>query len=93
MTHNILPTARTAQPTRTAVQLALKDELRTFGFNLQRGAHWLLQDVGSSLVKQVEPRNEAGTLRKLHHLLDSTAQATFSTTAGRAAGRGSRRAA
>jgi hypothetical protein len=79
MTHNILPTARTAQPTRTAVQLALKDELRTFGFNLQRGAHWLLQDVGSSLVKQVEPRNEAGTLRKLHHLLDSTAQATFST--------------
>lgn len=79
MTHNILPTARTAQPTRTAVQLALKDELRTFGFNLRRGAHWLLQDVGSSLVKQVEPRNEAGTLRKLHHLIDSTAQATFST--------------
>ena len=82
MTHNILPTARparTVQPTRTAVQLALKDELRTFGFNLQRGAHWLLQDVGSSLVKQAEPRNEAGTLHKLHHLIDSTAQATFST--------------
>jgi hypothetical protein len=79
MTHNILPTARTAQPTRTAVQLALKDELRTFGFNLQRGAHWLLQDVGSSLVKKVEPRNEAGRLHKLHHLIDSTAQATFST--------------
>jgi len=82
MTHNILPTAgpgRTAQPARTAMQLALKDELRTFGFNLQRGAHWLLQDVGGSLVKQVEPRNEAGTLHKLHHLIDSTAQATFST--------------
>lgn len=82
MTHNILPTARTArstQPARTAVQLALKDELRTFGFNLQRGAHWLLQDLGGSLVKQVEPRNEDGTLHKLHHLIDSTAQATFST--------------
>ena len=82
MTHNILPTdrpARSVQPTRTAVQLALKDELRTFGFNLQRGAHWLLQDVGSNLVKQAEPRNETGTLHKLHHLIDSTAQATFST--------------
>lgn len=85
MTHNILPTARSdrparsTQPARTAVQLALKDELRTFGFNLQRGAHWLLQDLGGSLVKQVEPRNEAGTLHKLHHLIDSTAQATFST--------------
>jgi hypothetical protein len=85
MAHNILPTAltdrpaRSTQPARTAVQLALKDELRTFGFNLQRGAHWLLQDLGGSLVKQVEPRNEAGTLHKLHHLIDSTAQATFST--------------
>ncbi|WP_411884101.1 hypothetical protein [Polaromonas sp. YR568] len=85
MTHNILPTAptdrpgRSLQPARTAVQLALKDELRTFGFNLQRGAHWLLQDLGGSLVKQVEPRNEDGTLHKLHHLIDSTAQATFST--------------
>lgn len=79
MAHNILPTARNVQPARTAVQLALKDELRTFGFNLQRGAHWLLQDLGGSLVKQVEPRNEDGTLHKLHHLIDSTAQATFST--------------
>jgi hypothetical protein len=77
MTHPS-PSTRTAQPTRTAVQLALKDELRTFGFNLQRGAHWLLQDVGSSLVKQVEPRNADGTLHKLHHLIDSTAQAAFS---------------
>jgi hypothetical protein len=81
MTHT-LPNARpgrAVQPTSTAVQLALKDELRTFGFNLRRGAHWLLQDVGSSLVKQVEPRDKDGTLHKLHHLLDSTAQATFST--------------
>ena len=81
----ILPTARTdrpgrtGQPARTAMQLALKDELRTFGFNLQRGAHWLVQDLGGSLVKQVEPRNQDGTLHKLHHLIDSTAQATFST--------------
>ncbi|WP_411881746.1 hypothetical protein [Polaromonas sp. YR568] len=82
MTHNILPThrpGRTLQPARTAMQLALKDELRTFGFNLQRGAHWLLQDLGGSFVKQVEPRNEDGTLHKLHHLIDSTAHATFST--------------
>jgi hypothetical protein len=85
MTHNILPTARpdrpgrTLQPARTAMQLALKDELRTFGFNLQRGAHWLVQDLGGSFVKQVEPRNEDGTLHKLHQLIDSTAHATFST--------------
>jgi hypothetical protein len=78
MTHPS-PSARSTQPARTAMQLALKDELRTFGFNLQRGAHWLLQDLGSSLVKQVEPRNEDGKLHKLHHLIDSTAQATFST--------------
>lgn len=75
----LLPSTRTAQPARTAMQLALKDELRTLGFNLQRGASWLLHDVGDSLVRQVEPRNQGGTLHKLHHLIDSTAQATFST--------------
>jgi len=78
MTH-LLSSDHTAQPASTAIPLALKDELRTFGFNLQRGAHWLLHDFGDNLVRQVEPRNEDGKLHKLHHLIDSTAQATFST--------------
>ena len=78
---NALPPTRTTQPTRTAVQLALKDELRTLGANLQHGAQWLLHDVSGSIVKRVDPQNAAtdSKLLKLQHLIDSTAQVTLST--------------
>ncbi|MES2979526.1 MAG: hypothetical protein V4731_13965 [Pseudomonadota bacterium] len=78
----LLPSDRPDQPVGNAVQLALKDELRTLEFNLQKGAQWLLHDVGDSLVQRVAPKSNsvpARGLRKLQTLVDSTAQAALST--------------
>jgi hypothetical protein len=76
------PNDRPDQPVGTAVQLAIKDELRTLEFNLQKGAHWLLHDVGESVVQRIAPNTTsipARGLRKLQTLADSTAQVTLST--------------
>ncbi len=82
MTHNILPTARparTVQPTRTAVQLALKDELRTFGFTCSAARTGCCRMSAAAWSGRPSRATRPGTLHKLHHLIDSTAQATFST--------------
>ncbi|RYX93539.1 MAG: hypothetical protein EOO28_18235 [Comamonadaceae bacterium] len=75
------PPAKPEQPTRTAVRLALKDELRSLRFNLQHGAQWLLQDVGAGIAKRVDLPAAAenfAPLGKLQHLIDGAAQHALS---------------
>lgn len=78
----ILPSDSPDQPAGNAVQLALKDELRALEFNLQKGAQWLLHDVGDRLLQRI-PTQEGSVpargLRKLQTLVDSSAQAALST--------------
>ena len=75
------PPEHPTQPTRTAVRLALKDELRSLRFNLQHGAQWLLNDVGAGLAKRVDLPAAAenfAPLGKLQQLIDTTAQHALS---------------
>ena len=77
----LLPPEPTTQPTRTAVRLALKDELRSLRFNLQHGAQWLLQDVGAGIAKRVDLPAAAESfapLGKLQHLIDGATQQALS---------------
>lgn len=73
------PRATPQQSTLTAVELTLKDGLRTLEFNLRQGAHWLVDDVGPRLARQIDPEGIKGKRGKLHVLVDSAAKGTLST--------------
>ncbi|MEO7940874.1 MAG: hypothetical protein ABIR55_19800, partial [Burkholderiaceae bacterium] len=67
------------QSALTAVELSLKDGLRTLGFNLHLGAQWLVEDVAPRLAQQIDPVGISGTRETLHGLVGSAARGTLST--------------
>jgi hypothetical protein len=60
-----------------AVELSLKDGLRSLGAQFQLGAHWLVQDLGPRLARQAGPMGTGGRIGKLHGLVDSAARQTL----------------
>ena len=78
----LMPSDRSTQPKRTAVRLAVQDELRSLSFNLQHGAEWLINDVGAGLAKRgvlPEPTGPLAPLGKLQQMIGSTAQQALSS--------------
>jgi len=73
------PPASTHQPALITVELGLKDGLRALKFNLRQGAHWLVDDVGPRLARQIDPVGIEGKRKKIHVLVDSAAKGTLST--------------
>ncbi len=73
------PPASPHQSALTTVELTLKDGLRALEFNLLQGAHWLVDDVGPRLARQIDPVGIKGKRVKLHVLVDSAAKGTLST--------------
>jgi len=67
----------TQQPVLTAVELSLKDGLRSLGVHLHLGAHWLVDDLAPRLAQQAGPLGTSGKFEKLHGLIDSAARQTL----------------
>ena len=67
----------TQQPVLTAVELSLKDGLRSLGVQFHLGAHWLVDDLAPRLAQQAGPLGTSGKFEKLHGLIDSAASPTL----------------
>ncbi len=63
----------------TAVELSLKDGVRSLGVNAQLAARWLVRDVGPRIAQQMGPLGPTGKLQRLHGMVESAAQQTLAT--------------